>query len=51
VIRDPELRTTAISDASEALRQVGFEILAGVDSNLPGPKGNIEHFLHAERRA
>jgi 23S rRNA (cytidine1920-2'-O)/16S rRNA (cytidine1409-2'-O)-methyltransferase len=51
VIRDPELRTTAISDASEALRQEGFEILGGVDSSLPGPKGNVEHFLYAERRA
>ncbi|MBX3184820.1 MAG: TlyA family RNA methyltransferase [Polyangiaceae bacterium] len=49
VIRDPELRSAAISNATESLTTVGFEILASVDSTLPGPKGNLERFVLARR--
>jgi 23S rRNA (cytidine1920-2'-O)/16S rRNA (cytidine1409-2'-O)-methyltransferase len=49
VILDPELRSSAIEAAKVALVEVGFEVLGGCDSPLPGPKGNVEHFLHARR--
>ena len=28
----------------------GFEVLGSSDSCLPGPKGNVEHFVHARRK-
>jgi 23S rRNA (cytidine1920-2'-O)/16S rRNA (cytidine1409-2'-O)-methyltransferase len=51
VIRDPEVRTRAIEDAADSLAGVGFRILARADCVLPGPKGNVEAFVHAERIA
>ena len=47
VVRDPEVRDRAISDALESLRRVHFDILAQADSVLEGPKGNLEAFVHA----
>lgn len=47
VIRDPALREGAISAVREALADSGFEVLNGCDSTVPGPKGNVEHFLYA----
>jgi 23S rRNA (cytidine1920-2'-O)/16S rRNA (cytidine1409-2'-O)-methyltransferase len=49
VIRDPELRERAIDDVRNAIRSHGFELLGECDSTLPGPKGNVEHFVLARR--
>jgi 23S rRNA (cytidine1920-2'-O)/16S rRNA (cytidine1409-2'-O)-methyltransferase len=49
VIRDPQLRQAAISNATAAIASSGFEILGSCDSQVPGPKGNIEHFVWARR--
>jgi len=49
VIRDPAVRQAAIESARRAILDFGFEILGECDSPLPGPKGNLEHFVHARR--
>lgn len=49
VIRDPELRRRIIGDVLVELSQAGFELIGSCDSRLPGPKGNLEHFVHARR--
>lgn len=50
VIRDPRIREEAIQQTLSAVRGFGFDVVADVDSRLPGPKGNVEHFVHAVRR-
>jgi 23S rRNA (cytidine1920-2'-O)/16S rRNA (cytidine1409-2'-O)-methyltransferase len=50
VIRDPEVRRAAIERAAQVVRDAGFELLSQCDCRVPGPKGNIEHFLSARRR-
>jgi 23S rRNA (cytidine1920-2'-O)/16S rRNA (cytidine1409-2'-O)-methyltransferase len=49
VIKDPELRTDAINNASQELERAGLSLLRGHDSKTPGPKGNVEYFLLAVR--
>jgi 23S rRNA (cytidine1920-2'-O)/16S rRNA (cytidine1409-2'-O)-methyltransferase len=49
VIRDPEVRRGAIARATEALQNQGFVLLASCDAPLAGPRGNLEHFVHARR--
>ncbi len=49
VIRDPQIREAAIGNAKAAIASAGFEILGSCDSQVPGPKGNVEHFVHARR--
>jgi 23S rRNA (cytidine1920-2'-O)/16S rRNA (cytidine1409-2'-O)-methyltransferase len=49
VVRDEALRSEAIAAAAESLREAGFELLGQADSTLPGPKGNLEAFVHARR--
>jgi len=49
VIRDPAVREDAIATARGAVVSSGFTIVGEVDSALPGPKGNVERFLYAER--
>jgi 23S rRNA (cytidine1920-2'-O)/16S rRNA (cytidine1409-2'-O)-methyltransferase len=49
VIRDPAVREAAIARARAAIARAGFEVLGEVDSALPGPKGNREHFVYARR--
>jgi 23S rRNA (cytidine1920-2'-O)/16S rRNA (cytidine1409-2'-O)-methyltransferase len=46
VVRDEAVRAAAIEKVRAAFAAAGLEVRAGVDSSLPGPKGNIEHFLH-----
>jgi 23S rRNA (cytidine1920-2'-O)/16S rRNA (cytidine1409-2'-O)-methyltransferase len=48
VISDPVERERAIDAARSALR-VHFVIVGECDSPLPGPRGNVEHFVHARR--
>ncbi len=50
VVRDPELRARAILAARSAVERAGFTLRGEVDSVLPGPAGNVEHFLFAVRR-
>ena len=49
VVRDEGLRAEAIAAAAESVREAGFELLGQADSTLPGPKGNLEAFVHARR--
>jgi 23S rRNA (cytidine1920-2'-O)/16S rRNA (cytidine1409-2'-O)-methyltransferase len=49
VVRDEALRADAIAAAAESIRAAGFELLGQADSTLPGPKGNVESFVHARR--
>jgi 23S rRNA (cytidine1920-2'-O)/16S rRNA (cytidine1409-2'-O)-methyltransferase len=49
VIRDPAVRGAAIERATAAVALSGFEVLGTADSTLPGPKGNVEAFVHARR--
>ncbi len=51
VIRDPEVRARAIEGVVAELAEAGFEVIAQCDSTLPGPKGNVEAFVHARKRA
>ena len=49
VVRDEGARAGAIARATQAVAAAGFEILGQCDSALPGPKGNVEAFVHARR--
>lgn len=51
VISDPALRARIIDDAKTEVATSGFRVLGSCDSSLPGPKGNVEHFVFAEREA
>jgi 23S rRNA (cytidine1920-2'-O)/16S rRNA (cytidine1409-2'-O)-methyltransferase len=46
VVRDEEVRAAAIEGIRGVFTELGLEIRGGVDSSLPGPKGNVEHFLY-----
>jgi 23S rRNA (cytidine1920-2'-O)/16S rRNA (cytidine1409-2'-O)-methyltransferase len=50
VIRDPELRQSAIDAVRAAVERSGFGILGHADSKLAGPKGNREAFLLAVKQ-
>ncbi len=49
VIRDEAVREAAIASARAALAEEGFRIVAEADSEVLGPKGNRERFVHATR--
>ncbi|NUO48744.1 MAG: TlyA family RNA methyltransferase [Polyangiaceae bacterium] len=49
VIRDDAVREAAIASARTALVEDGFRIVAEADSEVLGPKGNRERFVHATR--
>jgi len=49
VIRNSDERLAAIRTVREELEKTGFTLLASVDSTVPGPRGNIEHFVFARR--
>ncbi|MGC4090639.1 MAG: TlyA family RNA methyltransferase [Polyangiaceae bacterium] len=49
VIRDPELRSELIAQACARVSEHGFELIGGADSQLAGPKGNVEYFVLARR--
>jgi 23S rRNA (cytidine1920-2'-O)/16S rRNA (cytidine1409-2'-O)-methyltransferase len=49
VIRDEAVRRQAIERVLESVRASGFDVQGGVDSELPGPKGNVEYFVLATR--
>jgi 23S rRNA (cytidine1920-2'-O)/16S rRNA (cytidine1409-2'-O)-methyltransferase len=47
VIRDEKVRQEAIEAALTDLQASGFALIAGVDSPIRGPKGNLEHLIYA----
>ncbi len=49
VVRDPEVRARAIAAAVTDVAKGGFTVLGTTDCVLPGPKGNVEAFVHARR--
>jgi 23S rRNA (cytidine1920-2'-O)/16S rRNA (cytidine1409-2'-O)-methyltransferase len=51
VVRDPNVRGAAIDGAVAAFERAAFEVLGRCDSSLPGPKGNLEAFVHARKPA
>jgi 23S rRNA (cytidine1920-2'-O)/16S rRNA (cytidine1409-2'-O)-methyltransferase len=51
VITDPAVRAAAIEKTKVILAASGFELVGSVDSRVHGPKGNVEHFVHATRVA
>jgi 23S rRNA (cytidine1920-2'-O)/16S rRNA (cytidine1409-2'-O)-methyltransferase len=51
VVRDPGQREPAIAEATRAVVACGFTLLGECDSALAGPRGNVEHFVYAERGA
>jgi len=52
VVRDPELRVSAVLEVVRAAVALGLQPRDAVASPLPGPSGNVEYFLwlHAGRR-
>jgi len=50
VIRDQGVRTAAIEHVLAAVRESGFDVQGGADSDVPGPKGNVEYFVLATKR-
>ena len=51
VIKDAALRQRIIEGVIGEVKAHGFEVLGACDSQLSGPKGNLEHFVLAERQA
>ena len=51
VVRDPELRKSAVLDVAEAAYDVGLGTMGVTASPLPGPAGNVEYFLWLRRGA
>lgn len=49
VVRDPQLRANAVRDVALALEAAGAGIRGVVASPLPGPSGNVEYFVWAQR--
>jgi 23S rRNA (cytidine1920-2'-O)/16S rRNA (cytidine1409-2'-O)-methyltransferase len=49
VVRDAALRHEAADTVAETARALGLGEAGRADSRLPGPKGNVEIFLHLRR--
>jgi 23S rRNA (cytidine1920-2'-O)/16S rRNA (cytidine1409-2'-O)-methyltransferase len=47
VVRDPADRREALTSAAAAIEAAGLGVRALAPSGLPGPKGNLETFIHA----
>lgn len=50
VVRDEEIRRETIQKVIEMAADLGLEVVDSVDSEVHGPSGNIEHFVHWRRR-
>lgn len=46
VVRDPELWTESMRGVADSARALGLGLCAAVPSEVPGPAGNREFFLH-----
>lgn len=51
VVRDPELRATAVMEVARSAHGLGLGTRGVVASPLPGPSGNVEYFLWLTRGA
>ncbi len=51
VVRDPATRSAAVARVADAAVALGCLLQGSADSPLPGPKGNLERFLHLRRGA
>ncbi|MFO8071449.1 MAG: TlyA family RNA methyltransferase [Polyangia bacterium] len=49
VVRDPEVREAAVRKVIRCAESLGMKVSGRADSRLPGPKGNVEVFVHFER--
>jgi 23S rRNA (cytidine1920-2'-O)/16S rRNA (cytidine1409-2'-O)-methyltransferase len=49
VVRDENLRSDAVATAIRSIAAEGFDVLDQRDSELAGPKGNVEVFVRARR--
>ena len=45
VVREPELRELAVREVAARAAELGLGTLGVVASSLPGPSGNVEHFV------
>lgn len=46
IVRDEEVRSRVIRETAAALASLGLELVAVVDSEVPGTGGNVEAFAH-----
>ncbi len=51
VVRDPQVRKTAINRVAQAGIAAGWNVAGVAASPLPGPKGNVEYFLWLTHRS
>lgn len=51
VVREPDLRTSAVAGVARAAAAAGLATRGVVASPLPGPTGNVEYFLWLRREA
>ena len=51
VVRDPELRKSAVMEVAQSAYDVGLGTMGIAASPLPGPAGNVEYFLWLRRGA
>jgi len=49
VVTDEAVRNAAIARVLDAVRSAGFEVLGDCKCRVPGPRGNVEHFVLARR--
>lgn len=49
VIRDEELRASTVRDVLDQVERAGLVLRKEAPCQVPGPKGNVEHFVLAER--
>jgi 23S rRNA (cytidine1920-2'-O)/16S rRNA (cytidine1409-2'-O)-methyltransferase len=49
VVRDPADRRDAVVAVARAAREIGLGVLGLAPSGVPGPKGNLETFVHCVR--
>ena len=45
VVRDTQVRKEAIERVIETAKNMGYQVIDGADSTLPGPKGNVEYLV------
>jgi 23S rRNA (cytidine1920-2'-O)/16S rRNA (cytidine1409-2'-O)-methyltransferase len=50
VVRDPALRRRALVSVGEFALSLGVDVCGYASSGLPGPKGNLETFIHITDR-
>jgi 23S rRNA (cytidine1920-2'-O)/16S rRNA (cytidine1409-2'-O)-methyltransferase len=50
VVKDDAMRSEAVAQALGAVESAGFSRLGDCRCRVPGPRGNVEHFVLAVRR-